>query len=38
MADGPTLEIFQNTDLLVTCHLEKPLRMQPCPVLPPKTQ
>ncbi len=36
MADGPTLEIFQNTDLLVTCHLEKPLRMQPCPVLKPK--
>ena len=31
-ADGPTLEIFQNDELLAACHLEKPLRMQGCPV------
>lgn len=27
-ADGPTLEIFSNTDLLEANHLERPLRMQ----------
>jgi len=32
MADGPTTEIFQNEQMLEQCHLEKPLRMQACPV------
>ena len=32
MADGPTTEIFQNEEMLEQCHLEKPLRMQACPV------
>lgn len=32
MADGPTLEIFNNIDLLAASHLEKPLRLQACPV------
>lgn len=32
MADGPTLEIFDNGELLKNCHLEKPLRLQGCPV------
>ena len=31
-ADGPTLEIFNNHDLLTRSHLEKPLRIQACPV------
>jgi cobalt/nickel transport system ATP-binding protein len=31
-ADGPTLEIFSNGDLLARSCLEKPLRMQGCPV------
>jgi cobalt/nickel transport system ATP-binding protein len=31
-ADGPTSEIFHNEKLLAYCHLEKPLRMQDCPV------
>ncbi|MDD2734707.1 MAG: ABC transporter ATP-binding protein [Desulfuromonadaceae bacterium] len=31
MADGPTGEIFQNDDLLATCHLEKPFALQGCP-------
>ena len=31
-ADGPTAEIFQDDKLLADCHLEKPLRMQNCPV------
>ncbi len=31
-ADGPTAEIFQNEALLAQSHLEKPLRMQGCPV------
>ncbi len=31
-ADGPTLEIFQNQPLLEKSHLEKPLRLQGCPV------
>lgn len=32
MADGPTVELFRNQELLATCHLEKPLSMQSCPV------
>lgn len=32
MADGPTLEIFNNGELLKNCHLEKPLRLQGCPL------
>ncbi len=32
MADGPTAEIFMNQELLAESHLEKPLRMQGCPV------
>ena len=31
-ADGPTQETFQNDILLSDSHLEKPLRMQSCPV------
>jgi cobalt/nickel transport system ATP-binding protein len=31
-ADGPIEKIFSNAELLKACHLEKPLRMQPCPV------
>jgi len=31
-ADGPTADIFQNEKLLVDCHLEKPLRLQSCPL------
>jgi cobalt/nickel transport system ATP-binding protein len=31
-ADGPTQEIFQDDVLLSDSHLEKPLRMQSCPV------
>jgi len=31
-ADGPTREIFQDDVLLSDSHLEKPLRMQSCPV------
>ncbi len=31
-ADGPTLEIFKDESLLAASHLEKPLRMQACPV------
>ena len=31
-ADGPVLEIFNNQALLDESHLEKPLRMQACPV------
>ena len=31
-ADGPTLEIFANEELLAASCLEKPLRMQGCPV------
>lgn len=31
-ADGPTMEIFRDVELLATCHLEPPLRMQGCPV------
>jgi len=32
MADGPTLEIFNNAELMAASHLEKPLRLQGCPV------
>jgi cobalt/nickel transport system ATP-binding protein len=32
ITDGPTSEIFRNDRLLDECHLEKPLRMQACPV------
>jgi len=35
MADGPTLEIFGNEELLDACHLEKPLAMQGCPICTP---
>lgn len=31
-ADGPTAAIFNDEQLLSECHLEKPLRMQACPV------
>lgn len=31
-ADGPTREIFRDEPLLLRSHLEKPLRMQACPV------
>jgi cobalt/nickel transport system ATP-binding protein len=30
MADGPTMEIFRNDELLAQCRLEKPLSMQGC--------
>ena len=32
VADGPTLEILQNQELLNSSSLEKPLRLQGCPV------
>lgn len=32
MADGPTMDIFGNDELLAACRLEKPLSMQGCPV------
>jgi cobalt/nickel transport system ATP-binding protein len=32
MADGLTAEIFQNAALLEAAHLEKPLRLQGCPL------
>jgi len=35
MADGPTLQIFGNDQLLKACRLEKPLTMQGCPVCSP---
>jgi cobalt/nickel transport system ATP-binding protein len=35
MADGPTLEIFRNEELLHACRLEKPFAMQACPVCSP---
>jgi len=34
-ADGPTIEIFRNEQLLAESHLEKPLRMQGCPICSP---
>lgn len=36
MADGPTLEIFRNEELLAACHLEKPFALQGCPVCSPE--
>jgi len=38
MADGPTLEIFNNDELLKSCRLEKPFAMQGCPVCSPDKQ
>jgi cobalt/nickel transport system ATP-binding protein len=35
MADGPTLEIFRNAELLQSCRLEPPYAMQACPVCSP---
>lgn len=35
MADGPTLEIFNNEELLKSCRLEKPFAMQGCPICSP---
>lgn len=32
VADGPTIEIFADPDLLTRARLEQPLRMQSCPV------
>ena len=32
MADGPTMDIFRDDDLLARCRLEKPFSMQACPV------
>ena len=32
VADGPTLELFQDEDLLTRSGLEKPLKMQGCPL------
>lgn len=37
LADGPTREIFQDQKLLEQSHLEKPLRLQGCPVCQPTT-
>jgi cobalt/nickel transport system ATP-binding protein len=34
-ADGPTAAIFQDQELLAASHLEKPLRLQGCPVCSP---
>jgi len=34
-ADGPTVDIFQDEKLLNNCHLEKPLRLQSCPLCNP---
>jgi cobalt/nickel transport system ATP-binding protein len=31
-ADGPTLKLFQDVELLAESHLEKPFRLQACPV------
>jgi cobalt/nickel transport system ATP-binding protein len=36
LADGPTMQIFQNDTLLTQSHLEKPFRMQGCPICHPK--
>jgi len=37
MADGPTYEIFGDDKLLARSHLEKPLRMQGCPLCAKRT-
>ena len=31
-ADGKTADMFQDEKLLTDCHLDKPLRLQGCPV------
>lgn len=36
VADGPTLEVFRNEEVLAASHLEKPLRMQGCPSCSPE--
>jgi len=38
MADGPTLDIFNDDALLKTCRLEKPFAMQGCPVCSPRRE
>lgn len=38
MADGPTLEIFNNEALFKICRLEKPFAMQGCPICSPYNQ
>ncbi|CQR71110.1 Energy-coupling factor transporter ATP-binding protein EcfA3 [Sporomusa ovata DSM 2662] len=38
IADGPTLDIFNNEELLNEAHLEKPFRMQGCPICHPPKQ
>ena len=35
-ADGPTSEIMVDDALLEDCHLERPLRLQGCPVCRPR--
>lgn len=35
IADGPTLDIFNNQELLDQAHLEKPFRLQGCPICNP---
>ncbi|MCL5269715.1 MAG: energy-coupling factor ABC transporter ATP-binding protein [bacterium] len=35
-ADGPTARIFNDQNLLAESHLEKPLRMQACPICGPR--
>lgn len=34
-ADGPVREIFRNDALLASCRLERPLRLQGCPLCTP---
>lgn len=38
IADGPTLDIFSDEELLNKAHLEKPFRMQGCPICHPQKQ
>jgi len=35
-ADGPTLDILQNAELLDACRLEKPFALQACPICSPR--
>lgn len=37
-ADGPTRDILQNRKLLDACRLEKPLRLQACPICSPGSE
>jgi cobalt/nickel transport system ATP-binding protein len=37
MADGPTSDIFRNDRLLDESHLERPLRLQACPLCSPRS-